>query len=123
MEKIKLILPKLTEYYLIVLVLLSGYTPPFLFNPLSIGIAAVLILQIIFKNKITGLLIAGLFAVINLYMTFALISELSEFTSFSIKARNLLLGGLSLIILNFVVAGIMIYKYSYLMKEKSHGFC
>ncbi len=122
MEKIKLILPKLTEYYLIVLVLLSGYTPPFLFNPLSIGIAAVLILQIIFKNKITGLLIAGLFAVINLYMTFALISELSV-TSFSIKARNLLLGGLSLIILNFVVAGIMIYKYSYLMKEKSHGFC
>lgn len=51
-------------------------------------------------------------------MLLALMSEFNEFTSFSPEARNLLLVGISLLFLNIVAIGIMIYKYSYHIESK-----
>lgn len=102
---------KFPEYYLLVLVLLAGFTPPFSFNPLSLVIAGIVILQIIYKNKISGLFIAGLFLIINLFMLGALISEFTEFSSFDSSAKQLLVGGLAIWCLNSCAIGIMIYKY------------
>ena len=112
MKKAKQILIKFPEYYLIVLVILGGYTPPFVFNPIFIGLAAILILQIVFKNKISGLLIASIFLLTNLYMLGALISEFNEFHEFNNSAKQLLFVGLSLWSLNMLSSGVMIYKYS-----------
>ncbi len=112
MKKVKQILMKFPEYYLVVLTILVGYTPPFGFSLISIGLAAVLIFQIVFKNKISGLLIASIFLLINLYMLGALISEFNEFPEFNNSAKQLLFVGLSLWSLNILSSGVMIYKYS-----------
>lgn len=112
MKNLKRILIKSPEYYLIVLVLLSGYSPPFSFNPVLIGIAAVIMLQIVFKNKISGFIIAGLFLLVNLYMTGALIAEISEFQPLNTDAKKMLFGGAFLLGINFLMSLIMIFKYT-----------
>lgn len=114
-RKILLYLP---ESYLIVLVLLSGYTPTFSISPISIAIAILIGLQILFKSKIAGLILAGLLISVSLYMIMALISEFNEFPTTNTTSIELLLGGLSLIIINLFVAGIMIYKYRLMVETK-----
>ncbi|MBN1186660.1 MAG: hypothetical protein JXB49_30565 [Bacteroidales bacterium] len=111
MGKLKVILTAIPECYLIVLALLSGYTPPLSLSPFAIGLAFLLILQVLFKNKITGIIIANLFILISLYMLVALFSEFKEFQTFDSGAKQLIFVGIPLIILNFFVAGLMIYKY------------
>lgn len=104
-------LMKSPEYYLIILVMLSGYTPPFSFNPFAISVVAILLLQIVFKNKISGLIIAGLFILVNLFMTGAVISEFKEFQTFNSGAKNLLFGGILILGFNLLMSGLMIVKY------------
>ena len=111
MRNFKRILLKFPEYYLIVLTFLAGYKPPFFINPIAIGLIVILILQIIYKNKIAGIVIAGFFIVINVYMLLALISEFSEFPTLNADALQLLLGGLLLIVLNLFVSAVMIFNY------------
>jgi len=110
MKNIKRILFTFSEYYLVVLVLLAGYTPPYSLNPIVIGIALILILQIIFKNKGVGLIMGGLVILISLFMILPLLSEFSEFHTFNASSAQLLFVGLALIIVNIVVGGVMIYK-------------
>ncbi|WP_299212316.1 hypothetical protein [uncultured Dokdonia sp.] len=102
------------EYYLLILTILGGYTPPFSFNPIFIGILGMLILLMIFKNKIVGIVLGSLFLLINLYMLGALISELSEFTVFNTAAKNLVFVGFTLWSLNMLAAVTMIYKYAFM---------
>lgn len=112
MKKFSRILAWLPEYYLIVVALLSGYTPPFSISAISVGLTVILILQVVFKNTISGILIAILFTLVNIYMLFALVSEFNEFATFSTDAKRLLLGGLSLFILNLTMSGMMIFRYT-----------
>ncbi len=112
MKNKKQLFLKFPEYYLIVLTMLGGYTPPFSINPVFVGILAILIIQIIFKNKIIGTVLGVLFLVINLYMLGALISEFNEFTAFNADAKQLLVVGLTLWSLNMLASCTMIYKYS-----------
>ena len=100
------------EYYLATLAILAAYTPLFSLNPILLVLAAILILQIVCKNKVTGLLIASIFLLINLYMLAALISEFNEFPVFNADAKQLLFVGLSLWVLNLLAGLIMIYKYA-----------
>lgn len=117
MKKFKQLLIQFPEYYLIVLVILATYKPPFFINPIVIVFVAILVLQIVYKNKISGLIIAGLFIAVNLFMLLALISEFSEFPIVNVEALQLLFVGLSLIILNLGSSAIMIFKY--LLKEET----
>jgi len=108
----KKILFKLPEYYLIVLAILAGYSPPFYINPIFIVIAGIFTLQIIFKNKISGISLGILFFLINLYFLGALISEFNEFTELNNKTKQLLFVGLIIWIVNMILSLTMIYKYS-----------
>lgn len=112
MKKAKQLLHNFPEYYLIVLAIVGGYTPPFSFNPICIGLAIIPMLQLIFKNRISGIILGSIFLLINLYMLGALISEFNEFTTFDNGAKQLLFVGLSFWILNMIVSVAMIYKYS-----------
>lgn len=103
---------KLPEYYLLILAISAGYSPPFYMNPFFIGIVILLILQIIFKNRISGMLLGILFFLVNLYFLGALLSEFREFTEFNNSAMQLLFVGLVIWFLNLVFSVTMIYKYS-----------
>lgn len=108
----KLILFKLPEYYLIILAILSGYSPPFYIHPIMIGIVMLLILQIILKNRIAGLLIGVLFFLLNLYFLGALLSEFNEFSAYHVSSKQLLFTGLFLWTANLLASSTIIYKYS-----------
>ncbi|WP_438962383.1 hypothetical protein [Nonlabens sp.] len=107
----KTTLLKLPEYYFILLAILAGYTPPFDFNLLFLMVALVFVAQIIFKNRVSGLLLAIVTGLINLLFLGALLSEFQEFESFTGDAQQLLFVGLSIFTLNSVATGIMFYKY------------
>jgi hypothetical protein len=123
MKKLKQNLFKLPEYLLIAAVIFYWGSAGIVINAIAIALIVILILQIIFKNRIIGLIIPSLLIMICLYMLMALISEFNEFPTFNAEAKKMLFVGLSYFISTMIVAGIMIYKYSYLLKEKSEGFC
>jgi len=108
----KLFLFKLPEYALVLLVLSAAYTPPFSFNPLVLIAVAALALQLIFKNRVTGLLIGGLFLLANLFFLGAVVSEFAEFPQKTSDAYQLLLGGFSVFLLTMAMSVMMIYKYA-----------
>ncbi|MBR8537887.1 hypothetical protein KDU71_20110 [Carboxylicivirga sediminis] len=102
---------KLPEFYILAVVLLAGYTPPFHFNIIAIVLAALIIMQIVLKKHIIGVLLSSLFILVNLFMLGALISELSEFSQFNSDALQMLWGGLAIWCLNMFAAGLILYKY------------
>ena len=81
-------------------------------NYIAIGLIIFLILQIIFKNRIVGIIIPSILVMISFYMLLALMSEFNEFLTFSSDAKELLFVGLSYFISTIIVSGIMIYKYA-----------
>lgn len=101
----------LPECYIIFVVLFTGFSPPFSIHPLAFIIAAIVALQLFFKNAITGIMLANLFAFINLYMILALLSEFSEFPTFNFDAAKLLFFGLLIILTNLVIVGLMYVNY------------
>jgi len=108
----KSIINNLPEYYLIILAILAGYSPPFYINPIFVVILAILIFQIVSNNKTLGLLIGVLFFIGNLYFLFALRSEFLEFDEFNSDAQQLIFVGMLIWIINLIVSSFMIYKYS-----------
>lgn len=112
MKNAKQIVTSLPEYYLTVLVLLAGYTPPAAINPFAIALATILMLQIIFRNDLCGVFIAGLFILVNLYMLMALVSEYSESETFNSTVMQLLFGGTLLFALTMTASLIMIWRYA-----------
>jgi hypothetical protein len=112
MEKPKQVLIRFPECYFVVLAVILGYEPPLSFHPIVLGFIFILILQIIFKNAISGLILGGLLILINIYMLFALASEFSEFPTVNADAVQLLLVGLAIIGINLTVAGFMLSRYS-----------
>jgi uncharacterized membrane protein len=103
---------KVPEYYLLILLLLAGYTSPFSFNPIfGIG-AVILLLQIVFRNRIAGLVIGSLFFLGNLYFLGALLSEFAEFSSMTGSAASLLLMGMLIWTANLLASVGMLYNYS-----------
>ncbi|WP_157514543.1 hypothetical protein [Mangrovimonas sp. TPBH4] len=113
MNQLKFLLQEFPEYYLTILVLLAGFTPPISIHPFSSLLAILLILQIVFKNKLSGLLITTVFVIMSMFMFLSLLSELSEFTIPSTNAAKLLLVGLPLSVLNILAVVIMVKKYAF----------
>lgn len=112
MKKIKTFFIQQPESYLLSICLLAGFTPPFHFNPLAIGFAILLSLQLYFKNKISGLFIGSLFALLNLFFLGAIIFEASEFDSFSSGLLQLLVGGFLIWGVNMLFSALVLRKYA-----------
>jgi len=105
------LLLQLPELYLITIILLAGYSTPFSFTPFVLVVAFVILLQVIFNNRISGLIIASLLFLLNLYFLGALLSEFQEFETFNMGAKKMLAVGIPLWFINLGVSGVMFYKY------------
>lgn len=99
------------EYILIIAVLFYWHGTSNLLNPFAIGLLAVLIFQIIFKNKVVGVLIPCVLMLLSMYMILALLSEVNEFESFNGAAQRLLFIGLAYFLGTIMVSFLMILKY------------
>lgn len=102
----------LAEYLLIIAVLFYWHGTSNLLNPIAIGLLAVLIFQIIFKNKIIGVLIPSILILLSMYMLLALVSEVNEFESFNSNAKRLFFIGLTYFLGTIMVSVLMIMKYA-----------
>ena len=112
MKRVKTYILQLPEYLLIAAVLFYWFSTGLAVNYIAIGLIIVLILQIIFKNRIVGIIIPSILVMICLYMLLALMSEFKEFLTFSSDAKELLFVGLSYFISTIIISGVMIYKYA-----------
>lgn len=104
-------LSNLVEYLLIIAVLFYWYGTSNLLNPIAIGLLAILIFQIIFKNNIIGVLIPCVLMLLSMYMILALLSEVNEFESFNSDAQRLLFIGLVYFLGTILISFLMIWKY------------
>lgn len=111
-KKLKSTFFKLPEYYFIIMAIFAGYTPPFEFNPIFMGIALVILVQIIFRNRIAGLALGGIFFLVNLLFLGALLSEYREFAQFTDDAQALIFVGMSIWIANLIFSLVMILRYT-----------
>ena len=123
MEKFKSILLKFPEFYLIIVAIRIGFVgkEEILITLLGTILVVGLILQIIFKNKFSGFIIAALFTFLNFYMLLAVLFEFSEFPFYTSEAIKMLLFGLLFFTFNMAVAGVM-YKYSKNTGSLINGF-
>lgn len=110
--KNKRILFLLPELYLIFAVLYYWILTANLLNPIAIVLLIILIAQVVSKKKGLGLFIGSIFVLLNLYMVFALISELSEFLDRTKNYYYLLIFGTLFLSLNLTVGAMMLWKYS-----------
>ena len=110
MSKLKQIALQIPEYLLLAAVIFYWGSAGWGVNYIAIVLLVVLILQIIFKNRIVGIIIPSILIFTCLYMLLALFSEFREFPSFNAEAQQLLFVGLSYFIGTILVSGIMIYK-------------
>jgi len=110
----------LIEYLLIIAVLFYWHSTSNLLNPIAIGLLAVLIFQIIFKNKVIGVLIPCVLILLSMYMILALFAEVNEFESFNSDAQRLLFIGLAYFLGTIMVSFLMIWKY--LVKSSNKTF-
>lgn len=111
MKKIAKLFPYLSEFYILVLVLAAGVRPPFSFTPLALVMTAIVALQMIFRNAITGIILSNSFILINLYMILALLSEYREFPTFNFAAAKLLIIGSLIILTNLFIGGLIFLNY------------
>jgi hypothetical protein len=109
---------KLPEYYLMGMVFLYWFSPGVNYiNPVAITLIAILILQAIFRNNVTGAIIGGLFLLANIFMLFALASEFSEFATINGSAVAMVVTGILIFGANIFMAGVMISKYTSAQKS------
>lgn len=118
MKNVKNILKWMPEIYLICSVIYYWIGTALLFNHIAIAFIFVLILQLMVRNKIIGILISGLFVIINLYLVLALLSELKEFPEFNSSAKMLLFFGSIYMGLNITMGIMMFIKYIKPNKQK-----
>jgi hypothetical protein len=120
MKRLKEISLNLPEYLLVAAVIFYWASSGMIINPIAIGLITVLMLQIIFKNRIVGVLIPGLLIMTGLYMLMALMSEFNEFPTFNSDAKKLLFVGLSYFVSTIAISGIMLYKYIAIEPKNDH---
>ncbi len=111
MKNLKEITLQLPEYLLIGAVIFYWASAGTVINPIAIVLILGLILQIIFKNRVVGIIVATLLILTSFYMLMAVMSEFHEFPTVTFEAKKLLIVGLSYFLSTIVVSGIMIYKY------------
>lgn len=99
------------EIYLIASTIYYWIMTGTLFNPVAIGLLALLVTLIVLKNRTFGMITSILFLALSLYMVLALVSELSKFSSFNKNAQELLLFGSIYLSINILVSIFMILKW------------
>ncbi len=80
-------------------------------NPFAIVFLKFLILQVVFRNKVSGVVIAATLIIFNIYIFFALLTEFHEFSTINIDVIKFLVFGLLYFVLNLFVVLLMLIKY------------
>lgn len=99
------------EIYLLGATLYYWFLTSNVFNPIAIILLLILTYQLVYKKLTTGVIIAFVFIVLNLYMVLALISELSEFSEPTSNYNQLLIFGTLFLGINLIAGAFMLWKF------------
>lgn len=99
------------EYILIGLTLFYWWSTALIWNPVAIGLIALLTTQLFIKNRAIGIALSVILILLSFYMLLALFSEFKEFETVNSEARKLLTVGLALILGTMGMSTIMLYRY------------
>lgn len=99
------------ELYMVAGVLFYWISTANFLNPIAIVLLIVLGWQAYTQKFASGIVIATVFLILNLYMVLALLSELSEFTSATSNFYQLLIVGSLFLGCNLLASIFMILKY------------
>ena len=111
MKNVKQLQQWLPEIIIIISIIYYWVMTATFLNPIALILLLVLTILIICRSALMGILISGLFLLLNLYMVLALFSELSEFPTFNKDAQIMLLFGATYLGLNIFLAIIMLLKW------------
>ncbi|MGJ8666429.1 MAG: hypothetical protein ACSHW7_08695 [Patiriisocius sp.] len=84
------------ELFLVCAVLLYWIFTATLINPIAIILITALNAQLVIKNKSFGILLAAVFMLLSVFMTFALFTEVLQIESFIPQGLRMLVAGVSL---------------------------
>ena len=112
MQKLNQIRKWIPELYLFVSVVFYWISTSTLLNPFAILLVAVLLALFKWEMKILGVIVSLVFLILSLYMVLALLSELSEFPSFSTDSKIMLGVGAAWLGLNIILAFLMLIKWA-----------
>lgn len=103
---------KVPEFYFLIITLLYWIDISNFFNPIAI-VSSILLIYIIFKqNKIVALVYGTLILLLTSYLLLAFLSDLGKITTLDSKANKFIIYGSVLLIANFIMGFLMIYKNS-----------
>jgi hypothetical protein len=111
MKNLNPILKLAPEIYLILASIFYWVSTANILNPIAIALLFILVFQVIFKLNFTGVILAITFLILNVYMCFALTSELHEFTSPTENYWKMLIVGTLFFGVNLTMSILMFGKY------------
>ncbi len=114
----KKIFLNIPEYLLIAAVLFYWMSAGLVINYIAIVLLVIIILQMIYKNKVIGIIIPTIMILTCFYMILALLSEVREFPSFNTEAQTLLFVGLAYFLITIIASIVMIIKYTSLSNKQ-----
>lgn len=110
MKKILRFLPELYFMGIGIFWAVENYTASGYKNYIAIMVVWLMFIQIIYQNRIVGLIYGNLTAIVSGYMLLATLSEFREFEGLSADSLLLLLFGFGLFLPSVAMGGAMIYK-------------
>jgi hypothetical protein len=110
MKKILRYLPELYFMGLGIFWAVENYAASGYKNYIAIMVVWLMFIQIIYQNRIVGLIYGNLTAILSGYMLLATLSEFREFDSLSADSLLVLLFGFGLFLPGLAMGGAMIYK-------------
>ncbi len=110
MKKILRYVPELYFMGLGIFWAVENYTASGYKNYIAVSVVWLMFIQIIYQNRILGLIYGNIMAVFSIYMISATISEYNQYDSSGIEGGLVLLFGLGLFIPALTMSAGMIYK-------------
>ena len=107
----QLLRKSIPELYMLLGILFYWVSTGTLLNPFAIVLLILIGWQLYAQKATTGIAIATIFLLLNLYMVLALISELSEFTTATSNFYELLIVGTLFLGANILASIFMFMKY------------
>lgn len=99
------------ELYMLIGILFYWVSTATLFNPIAMVLLILVGWQVYSQKFVSGIIIASVFLMLNLYMILALVSELLEFSSMTSSFYQLLIVGTLFLGSNIVASIFMTLKY------------
>lgn len=113
MKRAVSLLFRLPDWYLLVVIFFSGYQPPWHIASPHVLAMGVVLLHLMFQNRVAGLIIGCLFLLGTQLLLFSAVSEFNQYPHADAHSVKMLATELALVFVNTIMATCMVVKHSW----------